>query len=318
MVQFSPIIFGAGAFNTQYNKDPDLGDIADVLSHAFSRGINTIDTAALYGSSEEILGKALAKLGTDRKNYVLCTKCCRYETGKFDYSRESVLNCFNRSLKRLGTDYFDVLYVHDVEFGSPEKVLEAVKTVFELKDTGKTKLVGISGLPLPVLTKAANYVRNQLGRPIDVVLSYCNLTLQNQLLLEYEISLKDAGVSEILNASPLSMSLLRSQPTHDFHPASKELRDTADKIGEWLTSQGIEFADVATQFAFAKWPKSTVVGLRSASEIDAVLKNREIGLQNPDDKLWAELQRRFGKWLNVIWEEEPPKQFADQWASLAV
>lgn len=317
MVHFSPIVFGAGAFNTQYNKDPELGDIAEVLSHAFSKGINTIDTAALYGPSEIILGKALAKLGTNRQEYVLCTKCCRYETGEFEYSRKAVLNCFNRSLKRLGTDYVDVLYVHDVEFGSPENVLEAIRAAFELKDAGKAKWVGICGLPLPVLTKAAIYARKQLGRPIDVVLSYCNLTLQNQLLLEFESKLRDAGVKEILNASPLSMSLLRSQPTHDFHPASKKLRDTADEIGEWLASQGIEFADVATQFAFAKWPNSTVVGLRTVGEIDAALENRKTGLHNPDDKFWAEIQHRFGDHLNMIWEEEPAKRFADQWASLA-
>lgn len=313
---FSQIVLGAGALNTQYNAD-QLDDVAKVLQHAFDNGITTIDTAAFYGPSEILIGEALAKLKVERSKIAVCSKCCRWEDGRFDYSTKSVNSSVERSLNRLGVGYLDTLYIHDVEFTKPENALEAVTAAFELKKKGLVRNVGISGYPLEVLLTLAKLTKAKLGHPLDAVLSYCNLNLQNNLLLDYEPKLKNEGVKYVLNASPLSMSMLRSGPTHSFHMADQKVLETADKIGEDLHAKGIELADVATQYAIAAWNGSTVIGIRTLSEVDAVLKNREIALHSPNKELWAQIEKDFGQYHNATWEEELGKQHKLFWEEAA-
>lgn len=309
------IVFGAGAFNNQYEFEPELESPEKVLKYAFDHGITVIDTSAAYGPSEEILGRALAILkeqGVDRKSYSICSKCCRWETREFEFSRSAVNRSVERTLSRLGTTYLDVLYIHDVEFGKPDDIMEAVRAAFELKQLGKVRAVGVSGLPLDVLVTAAKLAQKE-GTPLDAVLTYCNLTLQNDLLLNYRSAFEAAGVHRVLNASPLSMSLLRSRPTHGFHPASPELRECANQIGSKLLSHGIELADVATQYAFAMWSGPTVIGLRTIAEVQAALANREKGTTRPQTELWDEIIQEFGEFHNKVWEESEAAAIKPLW-----
>lgn len=313
---FSQIVLGGGALNTQYNAD-QLDDVANVLQHAFDNGITSIDTAAFYGPSETLIGEALAKLKVDRSKIQVCSKCCRWEDGRFDYSTECVNASVERSLKRLGVGYLDTIYIHDVEFTTPEKALEALTAAFELKKKGLVRNVGISGYPLEVLLTLAKLTKVKLGHPLDAVLSYCNLNLQNNLLLDYEPKLKGEGVKYVLNASPLSMSMLRSGHTHSFHMADAKLLETADQIGEDLHKRGIELADVATQYAIASWDGSTVIGIRTLGEIDAAVKNRDAALRTPNKELWAQIEKDFGQYHNATWEEELGKQHKSFWEDTA-
>jgi D-arabinose 1-dehydrogenase len=126
-----------------------------------------------------------------------------------------------------------------------EKVLEAIRELFKLKDEGKIKMVGISGYPLPVLLRIARMVAtNEPYRPIDSLLSYSNHTLHSDLLPGY-ISLLSrnpwhfpgapADISSskhaenwkapfIMNASPFSMGLLTEAGPPLWHPCSDQLR----------------------------------------------------------------------------------------------
>ena len=80
------------------------------------------------------------------------------------------------SLKRLGTDYLDVLLLHDVEFVPLEQIWqETLPAVLELKKQGKVRAVGFSCYPL----KTFNAVLDHVEDHIDCVLSYNRYTLQN-------------------------------------------------------------------------------------------------------------------------------------------
>ena len=58
----------------------------------------------------------------------------------------------NDSLRRLRTDHVDILYVHDIEFGDREKILgETLPAAMRLKEAGKVRAVGVSGLQLELL-----------------------------------------------------------------------------------------------------------------------------------------------------------------------
>lgn len=156
-----------------------------------------------------------------RENYFICTKVGRIRLDEFDYSREHVRSSVLRSCERLRTDYLDVVFLHDVEFVETAQVLEALKELRKLKDEGVLHNFGISGYPVDFLLDTACRCRKdaEIG-PLDVVLSYANLNLQNETLLHYLPRFKnEAGVKVVENGSILSMSLLRMQETKASFPS---------------------------------------------------------------------------------------------------
>lgn len=289
-----PLVFGAGSFNRQYGPESDLGDVTKMLRRAFELGFKAIDTAAYYSNSESILGEALSPFA--RESYFLITKAGRWETNEFDYSREGISRSVQRSLDRLHTDYLDLLHIHDVEFQTESQAITALETAFDLKKRGVVRYVGFSGYPLAYMVHLSQLVIEKFGQPVDAVLSYCNLTLQNDLLLKYCSELR---VPVIFNASPLSMSLLSSLPTLPFHPASDELKARAEQVAKLTSDRGVELADLAEQYCFRKWDGPTVVGLRSMEEVESAVQNYKkakntnpIGLEQECIDLFGNLHKQ--------------------------
>ena len=116
------------------------------IEHALGRGVRFFDTAPLYGNglAEERLGIALR--GVPRDSYVLNTKVGILSggvTGGFDYdfSAAGVQRCFERSLRRLGTERIDVLHLHEPE-GFAEQVLsETLPLVAGWREQGLIRAV---------------------------------------------------------------------------------------------------------------------------------------------------------------------------------
>jgi aryl-alcohol dehydrogenase-like predicted oxidoreductase len=95
----------------QHFELPDDTDVQQILHLAQELGINLIDTAPAYGSSEERLGKLLEQ----RHNWIICTKAGEeFEQGKsfHHFSAAHVRASLERSLQRLNTDYLDIVLVH--------------------------------------------------------------------------------------------------------------------------------------------------------------------------------------------------------------
>lgn len=103
------------------------------LRLAFRYGINAIDTSPYYYPSEFVLGRLLAALAPEypRHTYYLCTKAGRYgpNVSEFDYSPQKIRSSVEASLKRLGTSYLDLVYLHDAEFVA-EKVGDGQESGF--------------------------------------------------------------------------------------------------------------------------------------------------------------------------------------------
>ncbi len=90
---------------------PSDREVTELLGTAKNLGINLLDTAPAYGSSEERLGQLL----TDRKSWIIATKIGEeFEQGKSSYifSPEHAQLSIERSLKKLKTDYLDIVLVH--------------------------------------------------------------------------------------------------------------------------------------------------------------------------------------------------------------
>jgi aryl-alcohol dehydrogenase-like predicted oxidoreductase len=157
----SPVIFGAWAIGGWLWGGTDEQESIDAIRASLDSGVNTIDTAAIYGMgySEELVGRAIK--GFPRDNVILATKCgMRWDTdagsdpwpqrdnaGKDVTVRknakpESIFKECEDSLRRLGVDYIDLYQIHWPDVTTrPEESLAAMG---KLKTQGKIRAIGVS------------------------------------------------------------------------------------------------------------------------------------------------------------------------------
>lgn len=178
----SAIGFGTWELGGRYGAIAEKEAVA-AIHRALDLGVTLFDTAPAYGNglSEEILGKAL---GARRKDAVLVTKAGIGwdEDGKyvFDGSRDAILKCVEDSLKRLHTDYMDLLVVHRPDVNAP--LPEVAGTLQEVRRSGKARYVGVSNFTVDQLKEclsAGPLVANQIGynlfdRRLEETIAFCN------------------------------------------------------------------------------------------------------------------------------------------------
>lgn len=123
--------------------ETDQQAVSRILHYLLDRGVNLIDTAALYRGSEEAIGKALVGR---RDEVVLVSKGGPEETDLpgTAWSEELILASIDRSLKRLQTDYLDVFLLHTCDHAVLERG-EALAAVLKAVKAGKVRHVGYSG-----------------------------------------------------------------------------------------------------------------------------------------------------------------------------
>jgi len=164
-----------------WGKSDDDASI-DTIRASLDAGINTIDTAPVYGNghSEEIVGKAIK--GRKREDIIIATKCGIDIVGKTgrNSSPELLYKEIDASLKRLGTDYVDLYQVHWPDPNTPlEETFTALSKIVE---SGKVRYVGVSNYSLEQMEEASKYCEivslqppySLLQREIeDEILPYC-------------------------------------------------------------------------------------------------------------------------------------------------
>lgn len=141
------------------SKIPLQTDADTAVATALEKGINFFDTADQYvdGKSEEMLGKAL---GARRKDAVIASKVgypCM-DKKVFSLSRGSILDGIEGSLKRLGTDYIDVYYLHAPDYNTPLE--ESLETLNDVVRQGKVRYIGMSNYAAWQMCEAVNICRN--------------------------------------------------------------------------------------------------------------------------------------------------------------
>lgn len=118
-------------------------DAARVIEHAMEAGVDLFDHADIYGGgqSEEVFADAIGMKPSIREKMRIQTKC-GIRDGFFDFSKEHILESVEGSLKRLKTDYVDILLLHRPDaLMEPEEVAEAFT---RLKESGKVRYFGVS------------------------------------------------------------------------------------------------------------------------------------------------------------------------------
>lgn len=127
---------------------PDDQQAFELLNLAHDLGINLLDTAPAYGTSEERLGHLFAKHKGLRNQWVICSKVGEeFENGesRFDFSPEHIRFSVERSLKRLNTDVIEMMLVHSN--GDDVNIIEqsgCLEVLADLKKEGKILASGMS------------------------------------------------------------------------------------------------------------------------------------------------------------------------------
>ena len=132
---------------------PSDKEVQRLLAKAAELGVNLLDSAPAYGSSEERLGSLMRdQITHHRSRWVLCSKAGEeFNNGqsRFDFGAAALTASIERSLTRLGTDYLDIALVHSN--GDDEQILERyepLQTLARLRDQGKIRAIGFSGKSL--------------------------------------------------------------------------------------------------------------------------------------------------------------------------
>ena len=117
--------------------------ISHVLALLLDHGVNLIDTAACYQASEESIGRAVAHR---RSEYILVSKCGHQvdQTQGAEFSAQLVNQTVDRALRRLRTDYLDVMLLHSCTLKTLQQG-DALESLVKARDQGKIRFAGYSG-----------------------------------------------------------------------------------------------------------------------------------------------------------------------------
>jgi len=159
-VKVSPVIFGAWAIGGWMWGGSEEKDAIDAIRASIDHGVNTIDTAAIYGIgySEELVGRAIAGL---REKVVIATKCgmrWNSEEGSNPWQQtdnegrsitirrnakpDSIAYECEQSLRRLGVDVIDLYQIHWPD--TTTRVEDSMHAMVKLKEQGKIRAIGVS------------------------------------------------------------------------------------------------------------------------------------------------------------------------------
>jgi L-galactose dehydrogenase len=291
-LKVSVVGFGASPLGDVFRQTEPEDRVAAVHL-AVDSGINFFDVSPYYGITlaETRLGEALEGR---REKVVLATKCGRYGGNEFDFSAKTITAGVEDSLKRLRTDYVDLLQAHDVEFGHVGQIVEETFTAMRrLQEEGKTRYIGITGYSLKNLMEIASKAQ------VDTILSYCRYNL---LITDMDRSLvpfaKEHGIG-VINASPLHMGIITEKGPPEWHPAPAAVREAGQKIVALCKARGLDASEVALKFCLDyAGASSTLVGMSSTTHVTRNLKAMQLKL---DAELLREIDRAIADVKDFVW-----------------
>lgn len=294
----SVLSFGASSLGSVF-RETNEDEGRRTVHAAIDSGINYIDVSPYYGltKAETALGKAIREIPRDK--FILSTKAGRYGVDQFDFSRKRIIDSVEESLARLHTDYIDILYLHDIEFVSPDIIIEeAIPALQQLKNQGKIRFTGICGLPIKLFETLLPSVE------VDAVISYCHYSLNDTALLGLLPLLEKQNIG-LVNASPLSMGLLSTRGTPDWHLASAELKAICKRAAEHCASKGQDIAKLAVQYSTSNERIPTT--LVSTANPDNIRNNAAWTDEPVDQELLQEVLEILAPIHNQTWISGRPE-----------
>ncbi|MCX6242750.1 MAG: aldo/keto reductase [Bacteroidetes bacterium] len=307
--------FGGKGFWTSIGKLPQE-EATNLVKIAIENGINFIDTANVYseGLSEIILGKALKDLGVNRQDIFIATKV-RGQMGQgvnqVGLSRLHIQYSVNDSLRRLGLDHIDLLYIHGLD--PVTSLEETMRGLEEVVQSGKVRYLGISNHPAWMVIKA-NAVAASMGWNKFVA-------LQNYYTIagrDIEREIVPMALSENLSImpwSPLAGGFLSGKFSRktlkagnsrrdefDFPPVNKEKAyDIIDVMQEISSSHNVSVARVALAWLLRKkGVTSIIIGAKKEEQLRENIASTSLLLTADEmsrlDSI-SELSKEYPGWM---------------------
>ena len=254
----------------------------------FAGPINFLDTAASYGDgeSERRLGFVLRELGGLPQGFVLASKADRdMDTGEF--SGEQMRRSVERSLRLLGLEQLQLLYLHDPEHISFEQAMAPGGPVDKLQRCQQEGLIvhlGVAGGPIDLMKR---FVETGI---FSVAISHNRFTLLNSEADSFWDVCQHQGVAAI-NAAPYGSGMLAKGPSayprYMYSDASMELLERAHKLETICSSYGVPLAAAALQFSLRD-PRitSTIVGMSRPERLIETITLAQYALPA---ELWTKL-----------------------------
>lgn len=233
------------------------------LRSFFLAPINFLDTAASYGDgeSERRIGLALRELGGLPGGFVLATKADRdLKTG--DFSGDQIKRSVERSLKLLGLDKIQVMFLHDPEHARFEDIMAPggpTDVLLKLKEQGVICHVGVAGGPVDVMMR---YVETGA---FEAVITHNRFTLLNRSAGPLLDKAAKLGIA-VLNAAPYGSGILakgaEAYPRYAYQKADAVTLERVRKLEALCKNCKVPLAAAALQFSCCD-PRitSTIVGV---------------------------------------------------------
>lgn len=271
-----------------------------VIRTSIENELNFFDHADIYGGgkSEEIFAEAFQMTAATREKIILQSKC-GIRNGFFDFSKEHIINSVDGILKRLRTEYLDVLLLHrpDTLF-EPEEVAEAFS---ELEKSGKVRHFGVSNQnPLQIELLKKNVEQ-------DLIANQLQFSIMHTGMIDAGLNVNmtvDAGVvrdSGILEYSRLNDMTIQAWSPFQYgffegvfldNPKFPELNQAVNKLAEkyQVTNSAIAVAWILRHPAKIQ----TVLGTMNPERIAGIRKGADIQLTREE---WYEIYRAAGNVL---------------------
>ncbi len=275
-------------------------DIANLIQTALDEGINFFDHADIYGGGEleAKFAEALKLTPRQREQMLLQTKCGIQE-GYYDFSKEHILEALDGSLKRLQTDYVDVLLLHRPDaLVEPEEVAEAFD---QLQNSGKVKYFGVSNqnpLQIELLRKAVKQpiLFNQLQFSITntgMVDAGINVNMEIDASLDRDGSILDYCRLHDITIQPWSPF------QYGFFEGvfldNEKFPELNRKIDEIAAAKGVTNSAIAIAWILRHPARmQPIVGTTNPSRLKDICKAAAVTLTRPE---WYEIYQAAGNKL---------------------
>jgi L-galactose dehydrogenase len=301
-MKVSRLSFGASSLGGVFHSVDETEAIKAVHA-ALECGINYFDVAPAYAStvSETILGKALR--GVPRDRYYLSTKVGKYtKPGSYgedtlDYSRTRVRNSIEESAERLGTEYFDLIHIHDIEYQGRKHtewaLTEGYESVMELKQEGRIGAVSFGIYPMDL------WMRIFTSLDVDAGLVHNHYCLNDTRITELLPIAQAKGIG-IINGSPFGSALLTDRGPADWHPANAHDRAIFKSVADFCRGEGSSIAKLAMQFASQN--PSLPTTLFSTANPESVRRNVEWHQEPIDQELLARVRKMLEPVRDKQWD----------------
>ena len=255
----------------------------------FASPINFIDTAASYGDgeSERRLGIVLRELGGLPSRFVLASKADRdLHTG--DFSGEQMRRSVERSLRLLGLNQLQLLYLHDPEHTTFEQAMSAggpVETLQRCQQEGLIAHLGVAGGPIDLMRR---FVETGI---FEAAISHNRYTLLNTEADAFWDVCLNYGVAAV-NAAPYGSGILAkgpgAYPRYMYQDAPQSMLTRARQMEAICKRYGVPLGAAALQYSLRdRRITSTIVGISRPERLTETIVLAEYPIPA---ELWGELE----------------------------